>query len=125
HAQLRLQPDRTAGGAGAACWRRHGVVRGTPAHAVTLATLHTTSPRRLMKKADPLSLLAAGTLALAAAGAQAEDATAGKAAFAQCTACHSIDGTNGAGPPLKGIVGKKAGEGGGFRFSRAMKSSGV
>lgn len=50
---------------------------------------------------------------------------AGKAAFAQCSVCHSTDGSNGVGPSLKGVVGRKAGEYAGFRFSRALKSSGL
>jgi cytochrome c len=80
-----------------------------------------------MKKTNhPIRTLAAGSmLALAAAGAHAQDATAGKAVFAQCVACHSVDGTNGAGPTLKGIVGSKSGEVAGFRFSRAMKNAGI
>lgn len=69
-------------------------------------------------------LAAAGVLALAAS-AHAQDAAAGKAVFAQCVACHSVDGTNGAGPTLKGIVGSKSGEVAGFRFSRAMKNAGI
>jgi cytochrome c len=56
--------------------------------------------------------------------AQAQDALAGKAVFAQCNSCHSIDGTNGTGPSLQGIVGRKAGTFTGFRYSRAMKSAG-
>jgi cytochrome c len=66
-------------------------------------------------------LIAAGALALAGAAAHAQDAAAGKAAFAQCAACHSIDGSNGAGPSLRGVVGRKAGSFPGFRYSRAMK----
>jgi cytochrome c len=71
------------------------------------------------------TLAASGVLALATAGAYAQDATAGKAVFAQCVACHSVDGSNGAGPTLKGIVGSKSGEVDGFRFSRAMKNAGI
>jgi cytochrome c len=67
--------------------------------------------------------LLAATAALAASAAQAQDATAGKAVFAQCTACHSIDGSNGVGPSLQGVVGRKAGSFAGFRYSRAMKST--
>lgn len=78
-----------------------------------------------MKKTPHATLVAAGLLALAAGHAQAQDATAGKAVFAQCTACHSIDGSNGAGPTLKGIAGTKSGEVAGFRFSRAMKAAGI
>jgi cytochrome c len=56
--------------------------------------------------------------------ALAQDLAAGKAAFAQCVACHSIDGSNGAGPSLKGIDGRSTGSLEGFRFSRALKSAG-
>ena len=62
---------------------------------------------------------------LLATHATAQDAAAGKQVFAQCSVCHSIDGTNGVGPTLKGIVSSKAGEVPGFRFSRAMKGSHV
>jgi cytochrome c len=65
------------------------------------------------------------TLGLAAASAHAQDATAGKAAFAQCSACHTLDGNNGVGPSLKGIAGRKAGSYPGFRFSRGMKNAGI
>ncbi|PXX50058.1 MULTISPECIES: c-type cytochrome [Aquitalea] len=46
------------------------------------------------------------------------------AAFAQCAACHSVNGSNGVGPSLKGIMGRKAGSYPGFRYSRAMKTYG-
>lgn len=62
-------------------------------------------------------------IALPFAAAQAQDVNAGKQVFSQCAACHSIDGSNGAGPSLKGIVGTKAGAFPGFRFSRGMKNS--
>jgi cytochrome c len=62
-----------------------------------------------------------GILTTHVAGAQ--DAAAGKETFTQCAACHSIDGTNGAGPSLKGIDGRPAGSFPGFRFSRAMKAA--
>ena len=56
--------------------------------------------------------------------ANAQDAAAGKAVFSQCTACHSTDGSNGTGPSLQGIAGRKAGSFPGFRYSRAMKNAG-
>jgi cytochrome c len=56
--------------------------------------------------------------------AHAQDATAGKAVFSQCAACHSIDGSNGVGPSLKGIEGRQAGTFAGFRYSRAVKGAG-
>jgi cytochrome c len=68
---------------------------------------------------------AASLIALPFAAAHAQDVDAGMQIFSQCAACHSIDGSNGAGPSLKGIVGSKAGDFPGFRFSRAMKNSGT
>jgi cytochrome c len=65
-------------------------------------------------------LLAAGLFAPAA---QAQDAEAGAKVFAQCRACHSIaaGGRAGVGPNLFGIVGRKAGEAEGFRYSANLK----
>ena len=47
------------------------------------------------------------------------------AAFAACAACHSSDGTNGLGPSLKGVYGRKVGTAAGFRYSPAMKKAGT
>jgi cytochrome c len=55
----------------------------------------------------------------------AQDADAGKALYQQCAVCHSVDGTNGVGPSLKGVVGHKSGDVAGFRFSRAMKNAAI
>ena len=67
-----------------------------------------------------------GALSILLAGpVSAQDAAAGKQDFAQCSVCHSIDGTNGVGPSLQGIVGRKAGMFAGFRFSRAMKGADI
>ena len=79
----------------------------------------------MMMKNLQFALAVGAALALQSLSAQAQDAAAGKAVFAQCAACHSTDGSNGAGPTLKGIVGSKAAEVPGFRFSRAMKNSAV
>ena len=49
--------------------------------------------------------------------------SSGKALFAQCSVCHSGDGSNGVGPSLQGITARKAGSFAGFRYSRAMKSA--
>jgi cytochrome c len=67
----------------------------------------------------------AATGAIASSFAWAQDATAGKVVFEQCAACHSIDGSNGVGPSLQGVVGRKAATLAGFRYSRAMKASGL
>jgi len=77
----------------------------------------------MISRISVLAPLAAG-LALAAPSAQAQDVNAGKQVFAQCAACHSIDGTNGVGPSLKGIDGRKVGIFPGFRYSRALKNAG-
>jgi len=47
------------------------------------------------------------------------------AAFGQCAVCHSTDGSNGTGPTLKGVFGRKAGSVAGFRYSRAMRAAGI
>ena len=47
------------------------------------------------------------------------------APFGQCAVCHSTDGSNGTGPTLKGVVGRKAGSVAGFRYSRAMRAAGI
>ncbi|HEV7714019.1 MAG TPA: c-type cytochrome [Steroidobacteraceae bacterium] len=51
----------------------------------------------------------------------AADEAAGQQVFAQCTACHSTDGTNGTGPTLKGVVGRDSATVPGFAYSGAMK----
>jgi cytochrome c len=71
------------------------------------------------------SLSALTFLALAAAGAHAQDAAAGGMAFQQCAECHSPTGADNAGPGLKGIFGRRAGSKDGFVFSPAMKQSTV
>jgi cytochrome c len=54
------------------------------------------------------------------------DAAAGEKTFAQCKACHqAVEGKNGVGPSLWGIVGRKSGQIAGFSYSAANKGSGV
>jgi cytochrome c len=60
-----------------------------------------------------------------ASPALAQDAAHGKIVFQACTACHATDRTNHVGPGLAGIIGRKAGTAPGFRYSRAMKRSGI
>jgi len=55
----------------------------------------------------------------------AQSSNAGKEVYAQCSACHSVDGSNGVGPTLQGVMGRKAGSVAGFRYSRAMKGSSI
>ena len=70
---------------------------------------------------------AAGAAALAAATALPPgDAAHGKAAFAaRCGLCHSAGdvGEAGQGPPLAGVVGRKAATQPGFDYTAALKAS--
>ena len=58
---------------------------------------------------------------------EAGDAKKGKKVFSKCKACHTINegGKNRVGPNLFGIVGAKAAQVKGYRYSKAMKSSGI
>ena len=59
--------------------------------------------------------------------AQAQDAGRGQKLFEECAACHSPDraATDTIGPSLYGVAGRKAGDGTEFRYSPAMKRSGI
>lgn len=72
-----------------------------------------------------LHVIAMANLVGLTTSTHAQDAAAGKQVFAQCIACHSVDGKIGVGPSLQGIVGRKSGEFPGFHYSRAMKTAGV
>jgi cytochrome c len=48
------------------------------------------------------------------------DASAGEKVFAKCKTCHKMDGTDGTGPHLNGIVGKAKAASGGFGYSDAL-----
>ena len=71
------------------------------------------------------TLLLATPLTLAGAAALAQDAAAGGMAFQQCAECHSPGASDGAGPGLKGVVGRRAGAKDGFIYSPAMKKATV
>lgn len=51
------------------------------------------------------------------------DVAAGKKVFNKCRACHSIDGKNGVGPHLNGVVGRDRASVEGFSYSNAMDAS--
>jgi len=69
----------------------------------------------------------AGAIALFVAPAVADgDAAKGEKVFAKCKACHTIEaGKNRVGPTLAGVFGRSAGTLEGFKFSDAMKGSGI
>ena len=58
--------------------------------------------------------------------ALAQNPPSGATLYAPCKVCHSLDpsGKKGLGPPLDGVVGRKAGTVVGFTYSTAMKKSG-
>jgi cytochrome c len=58
------------------------------------------------------------------ATAWAQDVETGKQAFAACAPCHAPD-QNGVGPKISGVLNRAAGSVEGFRYSRAMKNSGI
>ena len=62
----------------------------------------------------------AGALSTAAFAAKAPPA-----AYTTCAACHAPAGGHGIGPSLAGVLGRKAGTLAGFRYSRAMRDSGI
>lgn len=55
------------------------------------------------------------------------DATAGATVFAQCSACHAVGAgaQNSVGPVLNGVVGRPAGTYPSYRYSSAMRKSGL
>ena len=52
----------------------------------------------------------------------AADAAKGEKVFAKCKACHKVDGTDGTGPHLNGVVGRAKASVGGFGYSDALKA---
>jgi cytochrome c len=50
----------------------------------------------------------------------AADAAAGEAVFKKCAACHKVDGTDGTGPHLNGVVERAKASVGGFGYSEAL-----
>ena len=75
------------------------------------------------------AVIVLGAWAMAApALAQSGEASRGQRVFnTQCRACHTLekDGASVAGPNLHGVFGRKAGTGGGYDSSDAMKKSGI
>jgi cytochrome c len=71
--------------------------------------------------------IVASALALGSSVALAEgDAAHGQVVFNKCKACHSVDEPkNKVGPYLVGVFGRPAGSVEGFKYSEAMKSSGI
>jgi len=66
-------------------------------------------------------------LLLVAASAKADEAGPGAAELQKCKICHALNeqGGNRVGPDLFHIFGHKAGSAAGFKYSDAMKDSGI
>ena len=61
-----------------------------------------------------------------AGAAHAQNVQRGQKLFEECAACHSAKaGESGVGPALAGALGRKAGENPDFRYSPAMRRSGI
>ncbi|HQY44917.1 MAG TPA: cytochrome c family protein [Paracoccaceae bacterium] len=54
----------------------------------------------------------------------AADAAAGEKIFGKCKACHKLDGADGTGPHLNGVVGRAIASSGSFGYSDALKGLG-
>jgi cytochrome c len=76
---------------------------------------------------DALRATAALSVLLLSGAARADgDAARGEARFQDCAACHRLEaGANNVGPSLHGIFTRKAGEIADFRYSPAIKRSGI
>jgi len=59
--------------------------------------------------------------------AEAQDRSRGQKLFEECAACHALQkgAKDAVGPELHGVFGRKAGTAGEFRYSPALKRSGI
>lgn len=60
---------------------------------------------------------------VASSALAAGDAANGEKVFKKCMACHKVDGKNGVGPMLNGVVGRAAGSAAGYSYSELNKSA--
>jgi cytochrome c len=80
-----------------------------------------------MRRSNLTAALAAGVFALASHQALAEaDLAKGEKIFKKCKTCHSLEeGKKKVGPSLFGLFGRTAGSVEGYKYSKAMKESGI
>ena len=72
------------------------------------------------------SLIVLAAVAALAANVARADAQRGEKLFEECRACHATErGVNGVGPALHGVIGRRAGALDDFRYSPALKKSGI
>jgi cytochrome c len=71
-------------------------------------------------------VLALAMIAVAGAARAEGDAARGEKKFEDCATCHATErGVNNVGPSLFGLFGRKAGDVADFRYSPALKRSGI
>ena len=74
----------------------------------------------------PIAAIALATLIGATSALAQADAARGEKLFEECAACHMLArNAEGVGPSLYGVFGRKAGDSESFRYSPAMKRSGI
>jgi cytochrome c len=74
----------------------------------------------------PILIGALALLATAGAACAEGDPARGEKRFEECATCHTLErGVNNVGPSLFGLIGRKAGEIADFRYSPALKKSGL
>ncbi|AGT09254.1 c-type cytochrome [Paracoccus aminophilus] len=89
---------------------------GEHAQAYTVAVTESAGGDKASAGDDAAAEAAAFDAAYASA-----DAAAGEKVFGKCKACHKIDGSNGTGPHLDGVVGRAVASVAGFNYDDAMK----
>jgi cytochrome c2 len=94
------------------------------APASTTAAATATEPAPTTAATEPAAAVTAGYVPPAPSAPLADllaaaDLAAGEKVFAKCKACHKIDGKNGLGPHLDGVIGRETGTAEGFKYSDA------
>jgi cytochrome c len=90
-----------------------------------MSIMHNWRCRWLTLLGPSVGLLFSTSIGALPTTASADPVNDGQQAFTLCSACHQLNGENAVGPYLNGVVGRHAGAVGGFRYSRALKSSDV
>ena len=80
----------------------------------------------MMRSAICVAAVVAANVALTGVVLADGDAERGARRFEECAACHALEkDKESVGPSLYGVFGRKAGEGADFRYSPALKRSGI
>lgn len=83
----------------------HAEVHGEPSYVIEVAGAEPEEPE---EKIDVAALVASA------------DVDKGSGVFRKCSACHKLDGVDGVGPHLNGVVGREIAAVGGFGYSGAL-----